>query len=179
MPDAPPTSPPQLPAGNGGPIERRSHRKTGKTGTCSASARFLSWAIRMATSGTKVLLVDDDLLIREIYGRHLMSAGFQVLPALNAAEALELAQREQPKVIVLDINLAGTSGLAALRDLQSQESTRTIPVIMITSAADYRTCREFSQAANAAAFLTKPFSPRQLLAEIEKALGDGKAEAEG
>ncbi len=116
----------------------------------------------------KVLLVDDDLLIREIYARHLAESGYHVLPARDGAEALELAQSEAPQVIILDINLPGTGGLSVLRSLKDLPATRAIPVIMITSAPDFRMRQDFAKAGDAASFLVKPFSPKQLVAEIQK-----------
>lgn len=131
----------------------------------------------MNTRAPKVLLVDDDLLIREIYGHHLEGMGFEVLQARNGNEAFEVAKRECPQVIVLDINMPEASGLAGLRDLKAHETTRPIPVIMITSAVDSRTCREFATAGDATAFLTKPFAPKQLLAEIQRALQPDSAKS--
>ena len=125
----------------------------------------------------KLILADDDGIIRELYGRHLRDAGYQVIPARDGEEAIELAQREKPQIIVMDIHMPATSGLTALRRLQSDEATKAIPVIMITSAADHRACAEYAQAGNATAFMTKPFSPKQLLAEIQKALKPTAASA--
>ncbi len=124
----------------------------------------------MDQPGPKVLLVDDDLLVREIYARHLADRGYQVLPARDAKEALDLAQREAPQLIILDINLPDAGGLSVLRSLKNVGTTAAIPVIMITSAPDHRMCQEFARAGDAAGFLTKPFSPKQLLDEIQKVL---------
>ena len=131
----------------------------------------------MAAETYKVILADDDGIIRELYGRHLTQAGYQVIPARDGEEAVELAQREKPQIIVMDIHMPATTGLTALRRLQGDEATKAIPVIMITSAADHQACAEYAQACNATAFLTKPFSPKQLLAEILKALKSTAASA--
>jgi CheY-like chemotaxis protein len=131
----------------------------------------------MDTATAKVVLADDDGIIRELYGRHLREAGYSVVLARDGEEAVELVQREKPQIIVMDIHMPATTGLTALRRLQSEEATKAIPVIMITSAADHRACAEFAQAYNATAFLTKPFSPKQLLVEIQKALKPAAAPA--
>ncbi len=127
----------------------------------------------MDQPGPKVLLVDDDPVVREIYGRRLAEEGYRVLTALDAQQALDLACRENPQVIILDINLPDAGGLSVLRVLKNQEATTAIPVIMITSAPDYRMRREFAKAGEAAGFLIKPFSPKQLLAEIQKVIPMG------
>ena len=123
----------------------------------------------------KILLVDDDELVRMLYGRQLEQVGYQVVCAGTGKEALDITFLDHPQAIILDIDMPEMDGFSALRELQDQAATRAIPVIIITSVADYRLCREAAKAHGATAFLTKPFGPKQLLTEVQKAL-QGSAE---
>jgi CheY-like chemotaxis protein len=114
-----------------------------------------------------LLLADDDELIRRLVQPHLERAGFRTLLAENGGRALELVAAEAPEVIILDIAMPEIDGLAVMRLLKSVSSTCSIPVIIITSAYE----RAFQEEANtwgAVSFLTKPFSPAQLLAEVRR-----------
>lgn len=115
---------------------------------------------------TKVLIVDDDPLIHRLYQRHLSGAGYTTLAACNGREAIDVALRENPQVIVMDIMMPVMDGLSALKILKQTEGTKDVPVIVITSNAQYQQSQAESQKAGAALFLTKPFSPSQLLNAI-------------
>jgi CheY-like chemotaxis protein len=118
---------------------------------------------------TKVLIVDDDPLVHMLYSRPLIGAGYEVLTARDGVEALAMATRESPGLVLMDVMMAGMDGLSALRELKRTEATKQIPVIVITAnvATHYATRRE-AQFSGAASFLTKPFSPAQLLTEVAK-----------
>lgn len=121
----------------------------------------------------KILVVDDEPIVHRLLEHYLRGAGFETLQATNGREALEIAGRESPQLIVMDVMMAEMDGLTALRRLKKEEGTRQIPVIMITANSHYVT-RQESEAAGAALFVTKPFSPNQLLAEIRRLVGEGK-----
>ena len=118
----------------------------------------------------KVLIVDDELLIRMLYKNHLEKAGYQLLTAKSAEEGLKIARAEQPAVVILDIIMTGADGLAALRELKSHDETRSIPVIIFpaTITRAHHETRQEATTSGAAAFLTKPISPAQLVSEIQK-----------
>ncbi len=118
-------------------------------------------------SGRNVLLADDDELIRRLVQPHLERAGFRTLLADNGARTLEMVAAEAPEVIILDIAMPEIDGLALLRLLKSVPSTSTIPVIIITAAYE-RVFQQEATAWGAVSFLTKPFSPAQLLAEVRR-----------
>ena len=118
-----------------------------------------------------ILVVDDEEFMQVFMRHHLGRAGFAVVSAKNGREALELAAARQPGLIVMDVMMSEMDGLAALRELKQSEATREIPVIMITTSAQMLT-RQESEASGAALFLTKPFSPTQLVAEIRKLMGE-------
>jgi CheY-like chemotaxis protein len=118
-----------------------------------------------------VLVVDDERFMHIFMQTHLTRAGYRVLSARNGREGLEKAAAEKPDLIVMDIMMEELDGLSALRELKKAEATRGIPVIMITTSAQTLT-RQESESSGAAMFLTKPFSPTQMLMEIKRLLGE-------
>ena len=123
-----------------------------------------------SASAGRVLVVDDEPTIREVVARYLERAGYQLATANSGEEGLELAARDMPDLIIMDVIMQGMSGLAALRALKTNDATKAIPVIIVTAAVSkqYEAARRESTTGGAARFLTKPISPQQLLAEIQK-----------
>jgi len=115
----------------------------------------------------KVLIVDDDPLIPLLLQHHLERAGYQVIGAQNGRQALEVAARELPQLIVMDIMMPELDGLTAVRQLKKNEATKDIPVIVIATSAHPMVQQE-AEVAGAAAFLMKPFGPARLLADIRR-----------
>ena len=122
----------------------------------------------------KILIVDDEPTVHRLLQHHLERAGYELLAATNGREAIEMARREDPQLIVMDVMMAEMDGITALRCLKKEEDTREIPVIMITANAHSVTKQE-SEAAGASYFLTKPFSPKQLISEIRRLLPEKPA----
>jgi DNA-binding response OmpR family regulator len=116
---------------------------------------------------TQILLVDDDQLMHRLFQHHLERAGYQMLSAMNGQEGLDVANRQRPQLIVLDVMMPGMDGLELLRELKKSEATKSIPIIMIT-ANSHNVTRKESEDCGAAVFLTKPFSPTQLLNEVKR-----------
>lgn len=85
---------------------------------------------------TRVLLVEDDILLAHQFMGVLQRASFEVTHARHAGEAITIIEQQLPDVIVLDILLPATSGLALLHELQSYSDTAQVPVIVCTSMAD-------------------------------------------
>jgi len=115
----------------------------------------------------KILVVDDDQLMHRLFLHDLDKDGYKVISAMNGREGVEAAMREKPQVIVMDIMMPDIDGLAALKELKKWDATKSIPVIMIT-ANSHHISRQESEDSGAALFLTKPFSPTQLLNEIRR-----------
>ena len=105
--------------------------------------------------GEKVLVVDDEFEIRDVLSRFLTEEGYEIILASNGEEALELVERENPQVILLDILMPGFSGIETCRRLKAAEKTRFIPVIVATALWDTH-----AEAVEAGAedFVTKPFN---------------------
>lgn len=117
----------------------------------------------------KILVVDDEPYMHLLLRHHLLRDGYQMLNARSGREALELAGREQPALVIMDVMMADLDGLATLKELKQAEATRAIPVIMITANA-LNVTRQEAEASGAALFLTKPFSPTQLMATLRELL---------
>ena len=115
----------------------------------------------------KVLVVDDQPYMHVLLKHHLARHGFEMLNAGNGREAVEVAMRELPALILMDVMMEEMDGLAALKQLKAQAATASIPVIMITANAHHVTRTE-AEAAGAVLYFTKPFSPTQLLREIQR-----------
>lgn len=115
----------------------------------------------------KILVVDDEPYMHVLVRHHLQRAGFAMLKASNGREAIEVATRELPSAIVMDVMMEQMDGLAALKELKSSDRTKGIPVIMITANA-HQITRDVAEASGAALFMTKPFSPTKLMLEVKK-----------
>jgi response regulator RpfG family c-di-GMP phosphodiesterase len=112
-----------------------------------------------------VLIVEDDAEIRFIVSAHLRASGFDILEAVDAQEALRLANEKLPDLIIMDIGLPGMDGIACTRELRTDPRTAAIPVIMLTarsSTADVVRGLE----AGAQEYLPKPFDVAELLARV-------------
>jgi DNA-binding response OmpR family regulator len=120
----------------------------------------------------KILVVDDDAQLSSIIAFTLRREGFTVASARDGQEALDVWQREQPDLILLDVNLPGLDGHAVLRRIRAQART---PVIMLTvRAADEDVVQGLDLGADD--YIAKPFSPKTLLARIRAVLRRAGAE---
>jgi len=115
----------------------------------------------------QILVVDDDPLMHRLFQHHLEKAGYQMASAKTGREALDLAARQPPHLIVMDIMMPDMDGLEALRELKRGDATKAIPVVVIT-ANGHHVARKESEQSGASVFMTKPFSPTQLLSEVRK-----------
>ena len=131
-------------------------------------------------TGKRILLVEDEAAIREMLVMALERAGFAVVEAANSQQAQDALAEQLPDLILLDWMLPGTSGIELAHRWKKQELTREIPIIMLTarSEEDDRV-RGFDVGADD--YVTKPFSPRELIARIKAVLrrtvGHGEEEA--
>lgn len=116
-----------------------------------------------------VLVVEDEPAIQELIAYNLQLAGHLALRADNAEQALALVHEALPDVILLDWMLPGASGIELARRLRSEERTRDIPIIMLTARSDERD-KVLGLETGADDYVTKPFSPRELLARIKAVL---------
>jgi two-component system phosphate regulon response regulator PhoB len=113
-----------------------------------------------------VLIIEDEAAIQELIAVNLESAGHKVLRASDAEQALTIMRQILPDLVLLDWMLPGQSGLAIARQLRANERTRSIPIIMLTAKSAEQD-KVTGLESGADDYLTKPFSPRELLARIK------------
>jgi two-component system, cell cycle response regulator DivK len=122
-------------------------------------------------SAKVVLLVEDNQFNRKIVRDLLAHTPYRLIEAVDGEQGVAAAQRERPDVIVMDVQLPKISGLEATRRLRAIPETAKTPIIVVTSFAlsgDDKKAME----AGATAYLSKPYSPRQLLEAIKRHAGD-------
>jgi two-component system, cell cycle response regulator DivK len=115
-----------------------------------------------------VLLVDDLEDQRELYGEYLEFAGYEVALARDGYEAIDLALRRHPDVIIMDLAMPGLDGFETTQRLKLLEATRAIPIIALTAHGALP--REWALSAGCAAYLKKPCYPHDLALEISSVL---------
>jgi len=114
----------------------------------------------------RVLVVEDELKIARLVRDYLHQAGFDVLEAADGNSALTLARTEQPDMIVLDLGLPGLDGLDVTKALRA---TSAVPIIMLTARTE-ESDRIVGLELGADDYVTKPFSPKELVARIRAVL---------
>lgn len=123
--------------------------------------------------GNKILVVEDDALIRELVRINLDGAGFVVALATDGFQGLEMARSENPDLIVLDIMLPKMDGFKVCRILKFDDKYKHIPIIMLTARIQ-EADKETGFKTGADAYMTKPFEPEELIKKIEQVLTDAK-----
>lgn len=121
----------------------------------------------MAEGGRRALVVDDNAIMRAIVGRILREAQFDVVEASNGAEAIQAFFRENPDIVLMDLNMEGLDGTAAIRGILQINPTARIVVCSATS--DAHIVLNLLRL-GAKGYVTKPFTPEKLLGAIESAL---------
>ena len=115
--------------------------------------------------GERILVVDDEPDIVALVVYHLAKAGYRVSSAAAGPDALQMARRERPSLIVLDLMLPGMSGFEILEQLRADDNTRGIAVLMLTARKEEPDrIKGFSLGADD--YLTKPFSPQELVLRV-------------
>src|ERR1700734_11569 len=123
----------------------------------------------------RILVVDDEPEAVELVEFNLKQAGSAVSPAADGAEALKKAHAQPPDLIVLDVMLPEMDGFEACKVLRLDPATAKVPIIMLTAKAA-EIDRVLGLELGADDYLTKPFSPRELLLRIKKILARGATE---
>ena len=114
----------------------------------------------------KILLADDELRLRKVVVLHLKKFGFDVIEANNGKQAIDLAMTSKPDIIVLDIMMPEMDGISACKKLREFPEFKNTPIIMLTAKAtpdDIKAGKD----AGANEYLTKPFSPKELVDKIQ------------
>ncbi len=148
MSDAPPKGPP-----SNRPDDRRN--RTGRPGH----------PLRRASDFGKILIVDDNHDAVEILNMMLKAQSFRTVLAYGGRQALELVRQEPIDLILLDVSMPEMDGLTLCRELQADERTRAIPVILVTARDDHQT-RVAGMRLGVSEFLSKPFSKIELIERV-------------
>ena len=112
-----------------------------------------------------VLIVDDEPLNVDLLEQELDGAGYRTLAARGGEEALAIASKAKPDLILLDVRMAGIDGYETCRRLKASEATRSIPVMFLTALQEtFEKLRAFNL--GAVDYVTKPFETEELLARV-------------
>jgi len=121
------------------------------------------------SENARILVAEDELDVLELVAINLKAAGYTVLKAEDGASALKQARSGGPALVLLDLMLPGMSGLEVCRALKSEPATRSIPIIMLTAKAE-EVDRIVGLELGADDYITKPFSPRELVLRVKSVL---------
>jgi CheY-like chemotaxis protein len=121
-----------------------------------------------------ILVVEDSDEIRELLGFVLESEGYQVVALEDGRDVVETAREQQPVLITLDLALPGKDGWAIVRELQDDEATRDIPILVISA---YTRELDAPLRRRVARVISKPFYINQVVSEVEEILTSGPANA--
>lgn len=139
------------------------------TPTAPKSRAAVSAMADSGVAGPQVLLVDDDRLVLALFSKGLRQAGYRVLVAASAHEALALVRQNSPHIAVLDISMPGVSGLELAARLRERGD---VPFLFLSAYSDAETVRQ-ATAAGAVGYLVKPLDTSQLVPAIEAGLARG------
>lgn len=117
----------------------------------------------------RILVVEDEADIRKLISYHLRQERFRVLEVENGEDALDLVRKEPPRLIVLDLMLPGLSGLDFCRIIRQNPKTARTPILMVTARAG-EADRVVGLELGADDYVTKPFSPREMVARVKAVL---------
>jgi len=117
----------------------------------------------------KILIVEDERDIADLVGFNLERAGYAVMKAHDGITGAEVAIRERPDLVILDLMLPGKDGYGVFKELRRDSRSRDIPVIMLTARAQTED-RIQGLEAGADDYLTKPFSPKELMLRVQAVL---------
>ena len=115
---------------------------------------------------TRILVVDDEQTVRLLL-RRFLSDKFAVLEASDGAEAVDMARKHKPALILMDIMMPNMDGYNACHAIKTDEATKAIPVVMLT-AVGYELNKKLAESVGADGYITKPFTLEKLLDTIGK-----------
>ncbi|MDB4994359.1 MAG: Chemotaxis regulator - transmits chemoreceptor signals to flagelllar motor component CheY [Myxococcaceae bacterium] len=127
---------------------------------------------------TDILVVDDSRVMREMVKACLRpSSDIEVTQAASGLEAIEALSMKRFDLVVLDLNMPDIGGIEVLEFVRGQDQLRALPIIIVVTTRDDETSRATALAAGASSYMTKPFTPEAILAEVRALLTPGGARA--
>lgn len=127
------------------------------------------------TPKQKILIVEDDFFVRDLYSRELAREGFEVVTAEDGPEGLLKILEEKPALVLLDIMLPKMSGLEVLKKVKEKEEVKDIPVVLLTNLGQDTVIREGFTLGAVGYLIKAAYTPTQIIEEVKKFL----REAEG
>src|SRR3989338_6256332 len=128
----------------------------------------------MDPASKKILLVEDEDFIRELYVRQLTKAGFQVKSAVDGTSGLETLKAETFDLLLLDIMLPGMNGLQLLREFKTNNPTSPMITILLTNLGQEAVIKEGFDLGAQAYLIKASYTPDQVVTEVKNALGGGQ-----
>ena len=122
----------------------------------------------------QVMIVEDNELNMKLFRDLIEASGYTTIQTRNGMEALDLARKHRPDLILMDIQLPGMDGITALKQLRAEPKTKTIPVIAITASAMTHN-RQTMLAEGFDGYQTKPISLKDFLGEVERVLAAARS----
>lgn len=123
----------------------------------------------MSLNARKILLVDDDDMVRDLVAATLKGGDYQLLQAVNGGEGLDLARQHHPDIIFLDVNMPVMDGVSVCAAIKADPTISGTTVIMLT-ALGQEVDKDRARRAGADGYFTKPFSPLTLLRRVDEVL---------
>lgn len=124
--------------------------------------------------GKKILLVEDENFVRELYTRQLTKAGFEVKVAIDGQSGLEMLKKENFDLLLLDIMLPGMNGLQLLREFKTQNPNSKMLTILLTNLGQEAVIKEGFELGAQAYLIKASYTPDQVVNEVKNALMGGQ-----
>ena len=118
----------------------------------------------------KILLVDDDEALRQLYSAELINKGYQVVVASDGDEGLEKAKAEKPNLILLDIMMPKTDGIAALTKIKQETELKDIPILMLTNFGQENLVKQAFDLGAADYLLKYKVTPAEMSEKVDQTL---------
>ncbi|HZZ73475.1 MAG TPA: response regulator [Pirellulales bacterium] len=125
----------------------------------------------------RILLCDDEIHILKAAEIKLSRSGFEVTTARDGLEAWESIQQQAPDIVITDCQMPRLDGLGLIQRIRENPATRELPILMLSAKGFELAEADLAQRWNVLAILAKPFSPRELVLIVEKALAHGGVSA--
>lgn len=123
----------------------------------------------------KILLVEDDVFVRDIYQIKFRQEGFEVVAAENGKQALEVLSLDIPDIVLLDVSMPFVTGIEVLRELKKNPSWKDIPVIMLTNLSEREVISQTSDIGADEYLIKSHFTPSEVVRKVRALLGEEAA----
>lgn len=119
----------------------------------------------------RILIIEDDFFIRDLYVRQFTKEGFEVDTAENGNDGIVKAEDKKPQVILLDIMLPKVSGLEVLKKLKSNQATKSSQVVLLTNLSEDNTIKQGFELGAEGYLIKSAYTPEQVVKEVAKLMG--------